>query len=364
MALPLSQMWLLRVVLAAVLVGVADGADISKSRGDSTLAWLLVLLAACSTMLGASLVCLRLSERAEKTFVACSIAAASGVMLYVGVAELFTKATEEFVAGGFSDDMASRYATAAFFSGCFVYYTMSMIAHRVGASAEPSAAVDKQAQMTATDVSDGKAQSDVAPNAAAVPCEAGDVEKVADDKLAAFSDAEETPVASVSKTEEKVKLKDATSSGLQLSGIKAAFALALHNFPEGMASYMLTYAETRSGMNIAFGIILHNIPEGLCVAMPIYFATKSYAKAFGWAAFSAAAELLGGALGAAIASSGDEPHTMSGFLFGFVNGLIIGIVCLEFIPTAQEMEPAGKLWPLFFLLGMVVIALTLVTETL
>lgn len=44
-------------------------------------------------------------------------------------------------------------------------------------------------------------------------------------------------------------------------GVMSGLAVALHNFPEGLATYAGTIADPTAGVGIAFAIALHNIPE-------------------------------------------------------------------------------------------------------
>jgi zinc transporter ZupT len=60
-----------------------------------------------------------------------------------------------------------------------------------------------------------------------------------------------------------------------LAGMLTAAAIFIHNFPEGLATFVAALANTQLGVGIAVAIALHNIPEGICVAMPIYYATGS-----------------------------------------------------------------------------------------
>ena len=73
----------------------------------------------------------------------------------------------------------------------------------------------------------------------------------------------------------------------------AALAIGLHNFPEGMATFVAALASPSLGIALAIAIALHNIPEGLCVAMPVYYATGSRFKGFLWAFLSGVSEPIG-----------------------------------------------------------------------
>ncbi len=67
---------------------------------------------------------------------------------------------------------------------------------------------------------------------------------------------------------------------LMRMGLLAAAAIAIHNFPEGLATFTVALREGSLGIPIAFAVAIHNIPEGISVSIPIYYATGSRAKAF------------------------------------------------------------------------------------
>jgi zinc transporter ZupT len=79
--------------------------------------------------------------------------------------------------------------------------------------------------------------------------------------------------------------------------IDTAVAIALHNFPEGLATFVAALDNPQVGAVLAVAIAIHNIPEGLCVAMPIYYATGDRWKAFLWAVFLGLTEPLGALMG-------------------------------------------------------------------
>jgi len=77
------------------------------------------------------------------------------------------------------------------------------------------------------------------------------------------------------------------------AGVFVAFGIMIHNFPEGIATFVATLKNIRFGLAIAVAIGLHNIAEGLAVSVPIYAATKSRYKAFWWSFLSSLAEPIG-----------------------------------------------------------------------
>jgi len=140
-------------------------------------------------------------------------------------------------------------------------------------------------------------------------------------------------------------------------GIFAALAIAIHNFPEGMATFFATLADPTLGVAIAIAIALHNIPEGIAVAVPIYYATKSRAKAFWLSMSTGLAEPLGALIGFLILRPFMSP-TIMGFVFAFIAGIMVFISLDELFPAAKEYGK-GHLAIYALVVGMLVMALTL-----
>merc|ERR1719433_641507 len=152
------------------------------------------------------------------------------------------------------------------------------------------------------------------------------------------------------------------SKKLQLMGLNTAAAIAIHNFPEGLATFIATLSEPTVGATLAIAIAIHNIPEGLCVALPIYYATGSRHKGFIWALLSGLSEPIGAFIGWCIikGSGEDMNQTVYGVLFGLVAGMMIMIVLLELLPTGFRYDPQDKCVTNSLVCGMLVMALSLV----
>merc|ERR1711988_307481 len=108
---------------------------------------------------------------------------------------------------------------------------------------------------------------------------------------------------------------------LKRMGIMTALAIAIHNFPEGLATFLATIEDTSLGASLGVAIAVHNIPEGLCVAMPIYYATGSKCKAFAWSLLSGVTEPIGGILGFALLQPVFTPMVF-GLVFAMVGGMM------------------------------------------
>ena len=75
---------------------------------------------------------------------------------------------------------------------------------------------------------------------------------------------------------------EAEREALKNMGLLTGLAIGLHNFPEGLATFVAALADSKLGIALALAIAVHNIPEGICVAMPVYYATGSKWKGFFW----------------------------------------------------------------------------------
>ena len=137
-----------------------------------------------------------------------------------------------------------------------------------------------------------------------------------------------------------------------------ALAIAIHNFPEGMAVFTSALTDPVTGMSIAIAIAIHNIPEGITVSVPIYHATGSKKKAFCYSFFSGLAEPLGALTAWAFLLPFISPALLA-ILFAAVAGIMVFISFDELLPLAEEygehhLAIAG------LVSGMLVMALTLV----
>ena len=142
-------------------------------------------------------------------------------------------------------------------------------------------------------------------------------------------------------------------------GLFTALAIAIHNFPEGLATFVSALKDFRLGMAIAVAIAIHNIPEGVAVSIPIYYATGNRKKAFLYSFLSGLAEPIGALVGYAIILRffGDS-NMVSGILFASVAGIMVFISLDELLPAAQEYgEHHRAAYGLFA--GMMVMALSL-----
>ena len=123
-------------------------------------------------------------------------------------------------------------------------------------------------------------------------------------------------------------------------GLLSALAIAVHNFPEGIATFIGALNDPEMGAGITFAISIHNIPEVIAVAIPIYYATKSKGKALLYATLSGLSEVVGAALCLAITAifgidlTGGSPAFP--LVLSAVAGIMIYISLDELLPTAEK----------------------------
>ena len=125
------------------------------------------------------------------------------------------------------------------------------------------------------------------------------------------------------------------SRKLMRMGVFTALAIAIHNFPEGLATFTAALTDPSLGIAIAVAIAIHNIPEGIAVSVPIYYATNDKKKAFWYSFSSGLAEPVGALVGYLILMPFMGPVTF-GILFAAVAGIMVFISLDELLPAASE----------------------------
>ncbi|MDU1268079.1 MAG: zinc transporter ZupT [Escherichia coli] len=126
--------------------------------------------------------------------------------------------------------------------------------------------------------------------------------------------------------------------GLDRTAILLTLGISLHNFPEGIATFVTASSNLELGFGIALAVALHNIPEGLAVAGPVYAATGSKRTAILWAGISGLAEILGGVLAWLILGSMISPVVMAAIMAA-VAGIMVALSVDELMPLAKEIDP-------------------------
>lgn len=124
-------------------------------------------------------------------------------------------------------------------------------------------------------------------------------------------------------------------SPLYRVGFVSMIALMLHNFPEGIATFISGYEDTQLGIYIAMAIALHNIPEGISIAMPIYYSTGKRTLAFKYTFISGIAEPIGGFLAFLFLKPFINELILS-IIFALVAGIMLYIAFQELIPQSRK----------------------------
>jgi zinc transporter, ZIP family len=264
-------------------------------RAQVLFAFGLTLFAGLSTGIG-SLIAL-LAKKTNTRFLSVSLGFSAGVMVYVSFMEIMPKAID-VLSDVLGPAAGTRAATAAFFAGILV---IALIDRLVPAMDNPH--------------------------------ELKKVEKL----------REKPPSAEERK--------------LMRLGVFTAIAIAIHNFPEGLATFVAALRDPSLGVAIAIAIAIHNIPEGIAVSVPVYYATGDRKAAFRLSFLSGLSEPLGALVGYMLLMRFFS-DALFGILFAAVAGIMVFISLDELLPTAREYGEA-HLSIYGMVAGMLVMALSL-----
>lgn len=131
--------------------------------------------------------------------------------------------------------------------------------------------------------------------------------------------------------ESKIQVED----NLMRTGIITALAVGIHNFPEGLATFISALQEPSIAIPITVAIAIHNIPEGISISAPIYYATGDRKKAFKYSFLSGLAEPIGALIGYLVLMPFLN-DVVFGVVFGVVAGIMVYISLDELLPSAQK----------------------------
>ena len=147
-------------------------------------------------------------------------------------------------------------------------------------------------------------------------------------------------------------------------GLFTALAIGIHNFPEGLATFLAALQNPGLGTAIAVAVALHNIPEGISVSVPIFYATGNRKRAFTYSVLSGVAEPVGAVVAYFALSffvegeSATTPPQVMGVLFPGVAGIMVYISVDELLPTSRAYGK-GHDSILGLIAGMMIMALSL-----
>jgi ZIP family zinc transporter len=157
----------------------------------------------------------------------------------------------------------------------------------------------------------------------------------------------------------RIKPAERDMSGLMRTGIFSALAIAIHNFPEGLATFLAALKDPMLGIPIAVAIAIHNIPEGIAVSIPVYYASNDRKKAFTLSFLSGLAEPLGALVGYFLLMQFIS-DMFFGVIFASVAGIMVFISLDELLPGAREYgEPHLAIYGLVAGMGVMAVSLLL-----
>lgn len=247
-------------------------------------ALILTLIAGAATGIGGALVLFK--KKISSNFLAGALGLSAGVMIFISLAELFPEAQAEIAATG-AVKYGEAYVLLAFFIG------MGLI--------------------TLIDFAIPEYEN---------PHEASGLSL--DSRTAAVGMLEQA----------------GNEKALQRLGLMSALAIAVHNFPEGIATFISALNDPQMGAGISFAIAIHNIPEGIAVAIPIYYATRSKGKALLYATLSGLTEVMGALLCLAVTAIFGIELSIGGPAFPLILSAVAGIMIYisldELLPTAEK----------------------------
>ncbi len=131
------------------------------------------------------------------------------------------------------------------------------------------------------------------------------------------------------------ELEQANSHHLRRTGIMLALAITIHNFPEGIATFVTALNGVEMALPIVVAIAIHNIPEGIAVSVPIYQSTGSRRKAMTWTVLSGLAEPVGAVVAAMFLLPFWSPMIDS-VCVAAVAGIMVYISFDELLPNAES----------------------------
>jgi ZIP family zinc transporter len=265
------------------------------------LAFTVTLFAGLATGIGSAIAFL--SKTTNKAFFALSMGFSAGVMIYLSFAEILPKASG-YISSEVGEVNAAAIAAAALIGGMVL---MALIDAMVPSGANPheNTRVELMNEPTGT--------------------------------LAEIG------------IEQKRLLR---------MGVFVALAIAIHNFPEGLATFLLVLDDPEIGIALAIAVAMHNIPEGIAVSVPVYYATKSKIKAFRLSFLSGLAEPAGAVIGYLILAPFLNDFVL-GVVFAMVAGVMVFLAIDTLLPTARN-SARGHLTVYGLIGGMAVMAGSLV----
>lgn len=263
-------------------------------EGTVLLAFGLTLIAGLATGIGSLLAFF--ASTTNTKFLSLSLGFSAGVMIYVSMVDIFVKAQDSLVIA-LGEEPGNWLTIGAFFSGMLL---IALIDRFVPSQGNPH------------------------------------------------------ELKKVEEADRKAAIKD---KGLLKMGMFTALAIAIHNFPEGIATFTAALKDPALGIAITVAIAIHNIPEGVAVSVPVYYATGDKKKAFKLSFLSGLSEPVG-AVAAYLILMPFLNDVMFGVIFAAVAGIMVFISLDGLLPAAKKYDE-GHLSIYGLIGGMIVMAISL-----
>jgi len=123
---------------------------------------------------------------------------------------------------------------------------------------------------------------------------------------------------------------------LRKTSLLVTLGVFIHNFPEGMATFIGTLKEFELGLLITIAIALHNIPEGIAVAATVSSTNDSKLKPFLWSFVSGISEPIG-ALAVGLFLFPFITDELLGAMLSVVGGFMVYISLDELLPMSRSL---------------------------
>ena len=273
--------------------------------GDVWIAFGLTLFAGMATGIGSILAFV--TQRTNYRFLAISTGFSAGVMLYVSFVEIFVKGADALTAR-YGDPRGHWVNAASFFGGILL---IGLIDYLIPAAENPH------------ETHPAEEMAPMQNPSASLPASGAPLDETGQERASRPHDHEVDP------------------DSLMRMGLFTALAIGIHNFPEGLATFLAALQDPALGLAIAIAVALHNIPEGISVSVPIFYATGDRRKAFLYSSLSGLSEPVGAAVAylalRLFVGGGRDviPPEVMGILFGGVAGIMVYISLDELLPTSR-----------------------------
>ena len=266
------------------------------------LAFAITLFAGLATGIGSTIAFI--AHKMGRSAISFALGLSAGVMLYVSFVELFVQ-SQNILTEVYGNKIGGSIATVALFAGIAIIWIIDFII---------------------PDYENPHEIRDVIPE-------------------------------SNSTKPKNVETQEANSRKIKRVGLMTAVAIAVHNFPEGISTFITAIESPSLGIAIGLAIALHNIPEGIAVSIPIYQSTGNRVKAFWYSFLSGLSEPLGAVISYFILAPYINDSLM-GIILAVVSGIMIYVSIDELLPAARSY---GKHHAaiLGVIMGMAIMAITL-----